>query len=40
MHKRIVNSEYHVLPHAAHLSNLENAPEFNKHLIGFLNRVK
>jgi 3-oxoadipate enol-lactonase len=40
MHSRIANSELHVVAHAAHMSNLENAPEFNKLLIGFLNRLK
>jgi 3-oxoadipate enol-lactonase len=39
MHSRIVNSELHVVVHAGHMSNLENAPEFNKRLIEFLNRL-
>jgi 3-oxoadipate enol-lactonase len=40
MHNRIVNSELHVVAHAGHMSNLENAPEFNKCMIEFLNRLK
>ncbi len=40
MHKLIGKSELHVLSSAAHMSNIENAAEFNKHLIEFLNRVK
>ncbi len=40
MHKKISGSEYHVIPDAAHMSNVENAPEFNRYLIEFLNRVK
>jgi 3-oxoadipate enol-lactonase len=40
MHKRIAGSEIHLIHAAAHMSNLENAPEFNKYLIDFLNRLK
>lgn len=40
MHKQIANSEYHVIPGAGHMSNLENQAEFNKHLISFLNRIR
>jgi 3-oxoadipate enol-lactonase len=36
MHDKIRNSEFHVLPSAAHLSNLENSVEFNKHLTNFV----
>jgi len=38
MHTRIAGSELHILPHAAHMSNLENTQEFNKHLIAFLTK--
>jgi 3-oxoadipate enol-lactonase len=40
MQRQIPNSELHVIPGAAHMSNLENPAEFNKHLISFLNRVR
>jgi 3-oxoadipate enol-lactonase len=40
MHKMIPNSEIHVIPNAAHLSNLENPEEFNKHLLDFLGRLQ
>jgi 3-oxoadipate enol-lactonase len=40
MHKQIANSELHVIPYAAHMSNLENAPAFDTYLIEFLNRVR
>jgi 3-oxoadipate enol-lactonase len=40
MHKRISGSAYYVIPEAAHMSNLENAPESNRYLIEFLNWVK
>jgi pimeloyl-ACP methyl ester carboxylesterase len=36
MHSLIQNSELHVLPHAAHMSNMENPVEFNAHLLNFL----
>jgi 3-oxoadipate enol-lactonase len=39
MHESIRNSELHIIPHAAHLSNLENQQEFNTQLVGFLARV-
>jgi len=32
-------SELKILPAAAHLSNIEQADEFNKAMTGFLNRV-
>jgi len=38
MHDKIRNSELHVLPNAAHLSNLENPVEFNKQLTNFVGR--
>jgi 3-oxoadipate enol-lactonase len=40
MHEAIAGSELHIIPHAAHMSNLENSPEFNKHLLTFLNRIR
>jgi 3-oxoadipate enol-lactonase len=40
MNEKIRQSELHVIPNAAHLSNLENPGEFNKHLSGFLRRIK
>ncbi len=39
MHKLIPGSELHIIPGAAHMSNLENPEEFNKHLVTFLRRV-
>jgi 3-oxoadipate enol-lactonase len=39
MHRQIAGSELHVIGHAGHMSNLENAPEFDKHLIEFLHRI-
>jgi 3-oxoadipate enol-lactonase len=38
MHTLISGSELHVLPHAAHMSNLESIQEFNELLIAFLNK--
>lgn len=41
MHSMIQNSELHVIPRAAHLSNMENPVEFNTHLLSFLqNRMQ
>jgi 3-oxoadipate enol-lactonase len=39
MSEKIRQSELHVVSNAAHLSNLENPEEFNKHLSGFLRRL-
>jgi len=39
LHARIPGSELHLIPRAAHMSNLENPEEFNKHLLTFLRRV-
>ena len=36
IHERIPGSRLEVLPHAAHLSNIEQAQAFNAHLMGFL----
>jgi 3-oxoadipate enol-lactonase len=40
MHNEIPNSEIHVISNVAHLSNLENPDEFNKHLFHFLGRLQ
>lgn len=40
MQRQIAGSELQMIRHAGHMSNLENAPEFNKHLIDFLNRMR
>jgi 3-oxoadipate enol-lactonase len=37
--QRIRGSELHVIPHAAHMSNLENPEVFNMRLIEFLNKI-
>jgi pimeloyl-ACP methyl ester carboxylesterase len=39
MQKRIAGSELHIVPHAAHLSNMENPDFFNEKLLAFLSRV-
>jgi 3-oxoadipate enol-lactonase len=39
MHERIPGSELHIIPDAAHMSNLENAHAFNMHLLAFLDKV-
>jgi pimeloyl-ACP methyl ester carboxylesterase len=39
MHERIPDSEIHIIPDAAHMSNLENPDFFNEKLLSFLNRV-
>lgn len=39
MHKLIKGSSLHVIPQAAHMSNMENAGVFNRHLIEFLKAV-
>ncbi|MGA8904863.1 MAG: alpha/beta fold hydrolase [Candidatus Bathyarchaeia archaeon] len=39
MHSKIPNSEIHVIPNAAHMSNLENPDEFNEHVLNFLARL-
>ena len=40
MQSKLPNSELHILPRAAHLSNLENPEEFNTHLLNFLNKLE
>jgi pimeloyl-ACP methyl ester carboxylesterase len=37
--EKIRNSELHVIPRAAHMSNLENRAEFNQHLLEFLEKL-
>ena len=39
MHRRIPGSELHLVPGAAHMSNLENPAFFNEKLLAFLTRV-
>ncbi len=39
MHKLIKGSSLHVIPRAAHMSNLENTGDFNGHLIEFLKTI-
>jgi 3-oxoadipate enol-lactonase len=39
MHSKIKNSELHIIDRAAHLSNVENAEEFNRSLKDFLKKV-
>ena len=38
MANEIHDAEFHVIPGAAHMSNLENPVEFNRHLLDFLKR--
>lgn len=37
---KIPGSEIHIIPNAAHLSNIENPEEFNGHLLNFLGKIK
>jgi pimeloyl-ACP methyl ester carboxylesterase len=39
MHLKIPHSEMHVIPHAGHMSNLENLRVFNKFLLEFLEKL-
>lgn len=39
LHSRIASSELHVIPGAAHLSNMENPGSFNASLLAFLKRL-
>jgi 3-oxoadipate enol-lactonase len=39
MHQLVPNSEFQIVPQAAHLSNLENPKEFNSLLLNFLRRL-
>jgi 3-oxoadipate enol-lactonase len=40
MHSKIPNSDIHLIPNAAHMSNLENSEEFNKHILNFLGGLR
>jgi len=40
MKEKIPNSQMHIIPDAAHLSNLENPDAFNKHLAPFVSGIK
>lgn len=40
MKENIPNAEMHVIPDAAHMSNMENATEFNGHLKLFLQKFR
>lgn len=39
MHEKIRGSEFHIVPNAAHMSNLENPVFFNEKLMDFLKRA-
>lgn len=39
LQRGIAGSEMHVIPNAAHMSNLENTPTFNLHLQAFLKKL-
>lgn len=39
MHKKISGSEFHVIPNAGHLSNLDNPYVFNEKMMDFLSRI-
>jgi 3-oxoadipate enol-lactonase len=39
MHEKIPASEFRIISGAGHVSNLENAEEFNEHLLRFLDRL-
>lgn len=40
MKEKIPGAEMHILPDAAHVSNLENPEEFNRHLLDFLKKIQ
>lgn len=40
LHQNIRGSEMHVVPHAAHMSNMENPEFFNEKLLAFLKRCE
>jgi len=40
LHGSISSAEVHVIPDAAHISNLENPLVFNEHLLSFLQRIR
>jgi 3-oxoadipate enol-lactonase len=37
--KAVPGAELHILPNAAHMSNLENTEAFNQHLLAFLKKI-
>jgi len=37
---KIPAAQFHALPAAGHISNLENPAEFNRHLLAFLERIR
>jgi 3-oxoadipate enol-lactonase len=39
MHNKVPKSEIHLISNAAHMSNLENPDEFNKHILNFLSKL-
>ena len=39
MQSHIKGSEIHIVPHAAHMSNLENSSFFNEKLLAFLKKI-
>jgi 3-oxoadipate enol-lactonase len=39
IHQNLKGSELKIIPSAAHLSNIEQAEEFNKTMMGFFGRV-
>ena len=39
LHRSIAGSELHILPEAAHMSNLENTQGFNETIINFLKKL-
>jgi len=40
MHEKIPRSKLAIIPRAAHLSNLENPEDFNRHLLEFLREIR
>jgi pimeloyl-ACP methyl ester carboxylesterase len=40
MHAKIPGSELHIIPHAAHMSVMENPDEANRVMLEFLSRLK
>lgn len=40
MQEKIPGSELHIIPHAAHVSNMENPDVVNKHLVEFVAKLK
>lgn len=39
MHAKIRGSELHIIPHAAHMSPLENPEDVNRVMLGFLSKI-